>query len=161
MTREQRAECAAALRSGNPLLALDLDHVSLATARSAIVLASSPADTPDRSDARVLRIVLSLVTFLERGAADSAMLVRQTVLTWPTAAPRPELLGSALRLSVQGNVVAEISDLDNEPLVRMVGGTVHTIVSHDVIGRLMIQAGTRSQSVREANEFRTGDVHVL
>ena len=39
----------------------------------------------------------------------------------------------------QGHVVAEISDLDNEPLVKMVGGTVHTIVSHDVIGRLMIQ----------------------
>ena len=40
----------------------------------------------------------------------------------------------------QGHIVAEISDLDNEPLVRMVGEhCVHTIVSHDIIGRLMIQ----------------------
>lgn len=40
---------------------------------------------------------------------------------------------------LQSHVVAEISDLDNEPLVKMIGGAVHTIVSHDVIGRLMIQ----------------------
>ena len=30
--------------------------------------------------------------------------------------------------------------MDNEPLVRMVGGSaVETVVSHDIIGRLMIQ----------------------
>jgi hypothetical protein len=41
---------------------------------------------------------------------------------------------------LQGHIVAEVCDLDNEPLVKMVGGTlVQTVVSHDIIGRLMIQ----------------------
>lgn len=34
----------------------------------------------------------------------------------------------------------ELSDLDNEVLVKLVGGDlVQTVVAHDVIGRLMIQ----------------------
>lgn len=34
----------------------------------------------------------------------------------------------------------ELSDLDNEQLVKLVGGDlVETVVAHDVIGRLMIQ----------------------
>lgn len=33
-----------------------------------------------------------------------------------------------------------MSDLDNEPLVKLVGGDlIETVVAHDVIGRLMIQ----------------------
>ena len=36
--------------------------------------------------------------------------------------------------------MAEVCDLDNEPLVKMVGVEhVQTVVSHDIIGRLMIQ----------------------
>ena len=36
--------------------------------------------------------------------------------------------------------MAEVCDLDNEPLVKMVGTEhVQTVVSHDIIGRLMIQ----------------------
>lgn len=36
--------------------------------------------------------------------------------------------------------MVEVCDIDNEPLVRMVGGAaVETVVSHDIIGRLMIQ----------------------
>lgn len=36
--------------------------------------------------------------------------------------------------------MVEVCDMDNEPLVRMVGGSaVETVVSHDIIGRLMIQ----------------------
>ncbi|GLT77308.1 hypothetical protein SLA2020_489060 [Shorea laevis] len=39
-----------------------------------------------------------------------------------------------------GHVVVEMSDLDNEPLVRLVGRElVETVVAHDAIGRLMIQ----------------------
>ena len=34
----------------------------------------------------------------------------------------------------------EVCDIDNEPLLRMVGGSaVETVVSNDIIGRLMIQ----------------------
>ena len=41
---------------------------------------------------------------------------------------------------LQGHIVAEVCDLDNEPLVKMVGVEhVQTVVSHDIIGRLMIQ----------------------
>ncbi|ETW07552.1 hypothetical protein H310_02039 [Aphanomyces invadans] len=40
---------------------------------------------------------------------------------------------------LQGHVVAEIRDIDNEPLVHLVGGTiVETLVSHDIIGRLIL-----------------------
>ena len=67
-------------RSGNPLLKHDLDkvnaelyqpllqwsvQVSVHSARSIIVLANQ--QSPDQSDARVLRIVLSLVAFHETG----------------------------------------------------------------------------------------------
>ncbi|KAK0608476.1 hypothetical protein LWI29_031250 [Acer saccharum] len=39
-----------------------------------------------------------------------------------------------------GHIVVELSDLDNEVLVKLVGGVlVETVVAHDVIGRLMIQ----------------------
>lgn len=40
----------------------------------------------------------------------------------------------------QGHIVAEMCDMDNEPLVKMVGcDKVETVVAHDIIGRLMIQ----------------------
>lgn len=42
---------------------------------------------------------------------------------------------------LRGHVVVEMSDLDNEPLVKLVGGElIETVVAHDVIGRLMIQS---------------------
>lgn len=41
---------------------------------------------------------------------------------------------------MRGHIVVELSDLDNEVLVKLVGGDlVETVVAHDVIGRLMIQ----------------------
>ncbi|MCO5568791.1 hypothetical protein L7F22_022491 [Adiantum nelumboides] len=60
-----------------------------------------------KSDARALRVVLSL---------------------------------TAVKEGLRGHIVVELSDLDNEPLVKLVGGDiVETVVAHDVIGRLMIQ----------------------
>ena len=42
-------------------------------------------------------------------------------------------------MGLSGHIVAEMRDIDNEPLVQLVGGTfVETIVSHDVLGRLML-----------------------
>ncbi|KAH8075624.1 hypothetical protein JL721_1638 [Aureococcus anophagefferens] len=97
-------------RQGNPLLVGDLRKVNAGGARSTIVLADE-AGTPDQADARSLRIVLSLVGLRE--AANGGL---------------------------GGHVVVEMQDVDNEPLVRMVGGeSVETVVAHDVIGRLMIQ----------------------
>ena len=40
----------------------------------------------------------------------------------------------------KGHIVAEVLDVDNEPLLKIVGkNSIETFVSHDVIGRLMIQ----------------------
>jgi precorrin isomerase len=47
----------------------------------------------------------------------------------------------SLRGGLQGHVVAEMRDVDNESLVQMVGGgCVETVVSHDIVGRLMLMA---------------------
>ncbi|CAK4086154.1 unnamed protein product [Aphanomyces euteiches] len=92
-------------RSGNPLLIVDLLKVSAHTARSIVIMAS--LGDADKSDASVLRIILSL-------------------------------LGLP---SLRGHVVAEVRDIDNEPLIALVGGgAVETLVSHDVIGRLVIMS---------------------
>ncbi|TMW63514.1 hypothetical protein Poli38472_002455 [Pythium oligandrum] len=93
-------------RTGTPLLSVDLLKVAAHRARSIIIMANSNGDA-DRSDAAVLRTVLSLKTL-------------------------PEL---------SGHIVAELRDIDNEPLVRLVGGDeVEILVSHDVIGRLVLMA---------------------
>ncbi|KAK6945471.1 CASTOR/POLLUX/SYM8 ion channel, conserved domain [Dillenia turbinata] len=92
-------------RSGSPLILADLKKVSVSKARAIIVLASD--ENADQSDARALRVVLSL---------------------------------TGVKEGLSGHVVVEMSDLDNEPLVKLVGGElIETVVAHDVIGRLMIQ----------------------
>ncbi|OAY82869.1 putative ion channel POLLUX [Ananas comosus] len=92
-------------RSGSPLILADLKKVSVSKARAIIVLAAD--ENADQSDARALRVVLSL---------------------------------TGVKEGLRGHVVVELSDLDNEPLVKLVGGElIETVVAHDVIGRLMIQ----------------------
>ncbi|KAK2966097.1 hypothetical protein RJ640_025593 [Escallonia rubra] len=103
-------------RSGSPLILADLKkssshlcaplaQVSVSKARAIIVLAAD--ENADQSDARALRVVLSL---------------------------------TGVKEGLRGHVVVEMSDLDNEPLVKLVGGElIETVVAHDVIGRLMIQ----------------------
>lgn len=92
-------------RSGSPLILADLKKVSVSKARAIIVLACD--ENADQSDARALRVVLSL---------------------------------TGVKEGLKGHVVVEMSDLDNEPLVKLVGGElIETVVAHDVIGRLMIQ----------------------
>jgi len=47
----------------------------------------------------------------------------------------------SLGLPLRGHIVAELRDIDNEPLLKLVGGKiVESLVSHDVLGRLMIMA---------------------
>ncbi|TXG72687.1 hypothetical protein EZV62_001266 [Acer yangbiense] len=47
---------------------------------------------------------------------------------------------TGVKEGLRGHIVVELSDLDNEVLVKLVGGVlVETVVAHDVIGRLMIQ----------------------
>ncbi|XP_030536653.1 ion channel CASTOR-like [Rhodamnia argentea] len=47
---------------------------------------------------------------------------------------------TGVKEGLRGHIVVELSDIDNEVLVKLVGGDlVETVVAHDVIGRLMIQ----------------------
>ncbi|TYZ63804.1 hypothetical protein PybrP1_007336 [[Pythium] brassicae (nom. inval.)] len=64
--------------------------------------------------------------------------------------------------ALSGHIVAELRDIDNEPLVRLVGGNdVEILVSHDVIGRLVLMAARSPGLARvyscllgfEGNEF--------
>ena len=44
-------------------------------------------------------------------------------------------------MSLSGHVVAEVRDKDNEALIHLIGrGNIETVVSHDIIGRLMLMA---------------------
>ena len=44
-------------------------------------------------------------------------------------------------LKLDGHVVAEVRDKDNEALIHLIGrGNVETVVSHDIIGRLMLMS---------------------
>lgn len=50
--------------------------------------------------------------------------------------------------------MVELSDLDNEVLVKLVGGDlVQTVVAHDVIGRLMIQCA-RQPGLAQVDLYR-------
>jgi Trk K+ transport system NAD-binding subunit len=104
-------------RTGNAMSQIDLRKVSCTTAKSILCLAPSidlagNRINADVADATTLQAVLAL-----RGLESSSK-------------------------SVQGpHIVAEIRDKDNEHIVTMVGaGKVETIVSHDVIGKLMIMS---------------------
>lgn len=96
-------------RSGSTLLVDNLQKVSVADAKSIVVLASE--DDPDMADALTLRVVLSLAGIKEK-------------------------------YGLSGHIVAEVLDADNKALVQLVGGdSIETMVSADIIGRLMVQCG--------------------
>ena len=97
-------------RQGSALLASDLGRVSVRTARAIVVLADDGTGRyTDSADVNTLRVVLVLSHLRDNGG-------------------------------LEGHVVTELFDIDNEPLIHMIGGeSVHTLVSHDVIGRLMLQ----------------------
>lgn len=118
-------------RTGTPLLSVDLIKVAAHRARSIIIMANSSGDA-DRSDAAVLRTVLSLKTLPDVRSSYQPILYL-CYLNWLT------LVIDSFQLT--GHIVAELRDIDNEPLVRLVGGTdVEILVSHDVIGRLVLMA---------------------
>ncbi|KAL3672182.1 hypothetical protein V7S43_002844 [Phytophthora oleae] len=127
MRKEELRGTRVIFRTGTPLLSVDLLKVSAHRARSIIIMANSAGDA-DKSDAAILRTVLSLKTL-------------------------PEL---------SGHIVAELRDIDNDPLLRLVGGNdVEILVSHDVIGRLVLMSARSPGLARvysallgfEGNEF--------
>ena len=55
---------------------------------------------------------------------------------------------------LSGHVVCEVRDVDNEPLVALVGGEIcETVVSHDIIGRLMLMAARQPGIARVYNSI--------
>ena len=73
----------------------------------------------------------AIIVLAPEGAADKA----------DASVLRCVLSLKGLSIPLNGHVVAEMRDIDNTSLVEVVGGSsVETIVSHDIVGRLMIQA---------------------
>ncbi|XP_059655344.1 ion channel CASTOR-like isoform X2 [Cornus florida] len=72
----------------------------------------------------------AIVVLAEDGNADQS----------DARALRTVLSLTGVKEGLRAHIVVELSDLDNEVLVKLVGGDlVETVVAHDVIGRLMIQ----------------------
>ncbi|XP_062212985.1 probable ion channel CASTOR isoform X2 [Phragmites australis] len=72
----------------------------------------------------------AIVVLAEEGNADQS----------DARALRTVLSLTGVKEGLRGHIIVELSDLDNEVLVKLVGGDlVETVVAHDVIGRLMIQ----------------------
>ncbi|RZB49857.1 ion channel CASTOR isoform X5 [Glycine max] len=72
----------------------------------------------------------AIIVLAEDGNADQS----------DARALRTVLSLTGVKEGLRGHIVVELSDLDNEVLVKLVGGDlVETVVAHDVIGRLMIQ----------------------
>lgn len=99
-------------RSGNPSLPNNLALASMATSKSAIVLAHCPdsagADEKAASDARVIKTILALM------------------------ASRPE--------GVKLNIVAEIFSDRNRQIVREISADeIHTIDTRDILAKMLVQ----------------------
>ncbi|XP_024984173.1 ion channel CASTOR-like [Cynara cardunculus var. scolymus] len=72
----------------------------------------------------------AIIVLAEDGNADQS----------DARALRTVLSLTGVKDGLRGHIVVELGDLDNEVLVKLVGGDlVETVVAHDVIGRLMIQ----------------------
>ncbi|KAJ4723766.1 Ion channel CASTOR [Melia azedarach] len=72
----------------------------------------------------------AIIVLAEEGNADQS----------DARALRTVLSLTGVKEGLRGHIVVELSDLDNEVLVKLVGGDlIETVVAHDVIGRLMIQ----------------------
>ena len=131
-------------RRGSPLLAADLLGVSCHTARAIILLADTGAggaggdgggggggEEEDGDDPCEAGLGGGVAV---ADKADAATLRSVLVLSGLASEPR-----TALR----GHVVAQLLDVDNIPLLRMVAGAdlrLETLCSHDVIGRLMLMS---------------------
>eukprot|EP00946_MAST-07B_sp_MAST-7B-sp1_P004128 g4128.t1 len=102
------------VRAGNYTLMHDLENISIDKAKAIVVQA--PAGNADKADATTLRAVLSL-------KALELKMMKET------------------ETKFRGNIIAELRDIDNQLLIQTVGGKdVLTVVSHDIIGRIMIKS---------------------
>lgn len=105
-----------------------MHKVSVSKARAIVVLAEEGnADQVSFSDQPML--FLKALPYIIAPFLQSDARALRTVLSL-----------TGVKEGLSGHIVVELSDLDNEVLVKLVGGDlVETVVAHDVIGRLMIQ----------------------
>ncbi|KAI3709495.1 hypothetical protein L2E82_39257 [Cichorium intybus] len=101
------------------------------------------------------------IAFVSCGvASDNDFYIKWLLLTHDfthsdARALRTVLSLTGLKEGLKGHIVVELGDLDNEVLVKLVGGElVETVVAHDVIGRLMIQCARHSRGVRRSTVSR-------
>ncbi|KAK7277041.1 hypothetical protein RIF29_18190 [Crotalaria pallida] len=96
---------------------------------SVICRSGSPVILADLKKVSVSK-ARAIIVLAEDGNADQS----------DARALRTVLSLTGVKEGLRGHIVVEMSDLDNEVLVKLVGGDlVETVVAHDVIGRLMIQ----------------------
>ncbi|KAL9314989.1 hypothetical protein ACSQ67_020441 [Phaseolus vulgaris] len=96
---------------------------------SVICRSGSPLIVADLKKVSVSK-ARAIIVLAEDGNADQS----------DARALRTVLSLTGVKEGLRGHIVVELSDLDNEVLVKLVGGDlVETVVAHDVIGRLMIQ----------------------
>ncbi|MEW5303229.1 MAG: hypothetical protein WDW36_005938 [Sanguina aurantia] len=115
-------------RQGDALMTSELEKVSAAHASSIVLLADSYA--PQESDARMLRTLLCLMQL------DKSQ----------------QLAG---RNGLMGNIVAEVCDRDHEALMHTLSGgpRLRTIVSRDMVGRMMVQCARYPQLAHVIEEL--------
>ncbi|XP_018717564.2 ion channel CASTOR isoform X1 [Eucalyptus grandis] len=96
---------------------------------SVICRSGSPLILADLKKVSVSKARAIIVLAVDGNADQSDARALRTVLSL-----------TGVKEGLRGHIVVELSDLDNEILVKLVGGDlVETVVAHDVIGRLMIQ----------------------
>ena len=102
--------CRFVVRQGSPLQRIDLEKAATATARAIVILCDDECAS-ERADSQVLRTVLAVTTILDDHKENKA------------------------------HIVAEIRDNDSDSLMKLVGGDrIETVVSHDIVGRLMVMS---------------------
>ncbi|ONK72393.1 uncharacterized protein A4U43_C04F18960 [Asparagus officinalis] len=115
-------------RSGSPLILIAKMEFDF-KGTSVICRSGSPLILADLKKVSV-STARAVVVLAEDGNADLS----------DARALRTVLSLNGVKEGLRGHIVVELSDLDNEVLVKLVGGDlVETVVAHDVIGRLMIQ----------------------
>lgn len=117
-------------RSGSPLSHHDLRRVSFSRARSIIILGDDEHDA-ETNDACSLQILLSIVSALEK----------EKVIAQKKKSPVALKEGDSVPIPRPDRIVIEVMDTENAAIMTSVcPELVETVLAHDVVGRLMLQA---------------------
>ena len=113
------------VRIGDYTTQAELENVAVDQAKAIVIQA--PIGNADKADSMTLRTVLSL----------KALQIKNS-------------------FKIQGTMIAEVRDVDNQLLIQTVGeNDILTIVSHDIIGRIMIKSA-RTPGLADVYEHLLG-----